>query len=52
MPALDVHVELTPIAPGVIAPEVPHRVVVRGPVRFSVALFKVPKVVDPEAEAR
>jgi tellurite resistance-related uncharacterized protein len=42
VPGLCVFVELTPEAPGVIAPEAPYHVVVRGPVRFSVALLEVP----------
>lgn len=43
VPTLGVHLELTPEAPGVIVPEVPHHVVVRGPVRFSLMLSKVPE---------
>jgi tellurite resistance-related uncharacterized protein len=42
VPALGVSVELTPEMPGVIVPEAGHHVVVRGPVRFHVALFAVP----------
>jgi tellurite resistance-related uncharacterized protein len=42
LPDLGVHAEITPEAPGVIVPEVPHHVVVRGPVRFRVSLFRVP----------
>lgn len=40
VPTLDIHVELTPETRGVIVPEVPHRVVVLGPVRFHVSLSR------------
>jgi len=40
VPALGVSVELTPEHAGVIAPEIPHRVLALGPVRFRVNLFR------------